>query len=127
MLLTPTEIYVKPILDMLNKIEVNGLAHITGGGMRNLLRLNKNVAFILNDLFEPQPIFSFLQDNGNVDMKEMYQTFNMGTGFMVIVSEDKYIETVDILRKSSDIDVKAVGYIEKGKGVHINDLDIHYY
>ncbi|HEC89038.1 MAG TPA: phosphoribosylformylglycinamidine cyclo-ligase, partial [Thermoplasmatales archaeon] len=118
-LLKPTEIYVKPILSVLDKIEVKGLAHITGGGMRNLLRLNENVAFILDDLFEPQPIFSFLQEKGNVDLKEMYQTFNMGTGFMIIASEENHRETLEILKKSSNIDIKTVGYIERGRGVHI--------
>lgn len=126
-LLKPTEIYVKPILSVLDKIEVKGLAHITGGGMRNLLRLNENVAFILDDLFEPQPIFSFLQEKGNVDLKEMYQTFNMGTGFMIIASEENHRETLEILKKSSNIDIKTVGYIERGRGVHIPNLEIQYY
>lgn len=126
-LLKPTKIYVKPILSILGKIDVKGLAHITGGGVRNLLRLNQNVAFVLEDLFEPQPIFSFLQENGNVELKEMYQTFNMGTGFMIIVSEDSYKETIGILRKTADTNVKTIGYIEKGEGVHILDLDIKYH
>ncbi len=126
-LLKPTRIYVKPILSVLEKIDVKGLAHITGGGMRNLLRLNQNVAFILEDLFEPQPIFSFLQKNGNIELEEMYQTFNMGTGFMIIVSEDSYKEAIEILRKTADTDVKTIGYIEKGEGVHIPDLDIKYH
>lgn len=126
-LLKPTEIYVKPILSVLDKIEVKGLAHITGGGMRNLLRLNENVAFILDDLFEPQPIFSFLQEKGNVDLKEMYQTFNMGTGFMIIASEENHRETLEILKKSSNIDIKTVGYIERGRGVYIPNLEIQYY
>ena len=125
-MLTPTRIYVKEILALLKSVDVHGLAHITGGGMRNLLRLKKDVSFILNNLFEPQPVFSFLQEKGNVENKEMYQTFNMGTGFMVIIPEKKKKRALEILKKHSEAEVKIIGEIEKGKGVHIPELNIHY-
>jgi len=125
-MLTPTRIYVKEILTLLKEVDVHGLAHITGGGMRNLLRLKKEVAFVLDNLFEPQPIFSFLQEKGNIEIKEMYQTFNMGTGFIVIVPENEEKRTLSILKKYSDAEIKVVGHVEKGEGVRIPPLGICY-
>ena len=125
-LLTPTQIYVKEIIELLKKVKVHGLAHITGGGLRNLPRLNKNVMFVIKDPFDPQPIFTFLQKYGNIDGKEMYQTFNMGMGFSVIVSKKDAEMTIKILKKYSDSSVKIVGRVERGSGVKVPKLGIDY-
>jgi phosphoribosylformylglycinamidine cyclo-ligase len=125
-LLEPTQIYVKEIVNLIKNIKVHGLAHITGGGLRNLSRLNKNVKFIINEPFDPQPIFRFLQKNGNIDDKEMYQTFNMGMGFAIIVSKNDANNAIKILKKYSKSDVKIVGRIEKGTGVELKTLGIKY-
>ena len=125
-LLTPTQIYVKEIVALLKKVNVHGLAHITGGGLRNLPRLNKKVNFIIEDPFEPQPIFTFLQKYGDVDDKEMYQTFNMGMGFAVIVAKKDVDKTLKTLKKHSKSEVKVVGRIEKGMGVEAPDLKIKF-
>jgi len=121
-LLTPTQIYVKEIIELLKKVDVHGLAHITGGGLRNLMRLNKKVKFVINEPLKPQPIFSFLQNYGNIDNKEMYQTFNMGMGFVVIVAEKDLDESLSILKKQSESIVKVVGKVEKGAGVEVPNL-----
>ena len=126
MLLTPTQIYVKEIVELLKKVNVHGLAHITGGGLRNLPRLNKNVKFVINDNLTPQPIFRFIQKYGNIDNKEMYQTFNMGMGFAVIVSEEDADETTKILKKYSKSEVKVVGRIENGMGVEVPRLKLRF-
>ena len=125
-LLTPTQIYVKEIIALLKKVKARGLAHITGGGLRNLPRLHKKVKFVINDPFTPQPIFQFIQKYGNIDNKEMYQTFNMGMGFAIIVSEKDVKETVKILKKHSKSDIKIVGKIEKGAGVEAPKLGLKY-
>jgi phosphoribosylformylglycinamidine cyclo-ligase len=125
-LLEPTRIYVKEIIELLKHIKPHGLAHITGGGLRNLRRLNKNVLFEINKPLSVPPVFDFLQKNGNVDDKEMYQTFNMGMGFSVIVSEDDAEETVSILKKLSQSEVKLVGGIKKGKNVVFKKLNLVY-
>ena len=104
-LLTPTQIYVKEIVELLKKVKAHGLSHITGGGLRNLPRLHKKVKFVINDPFKPQPIFQFIQKYGNIDDKEMYQTFNMGMGFAVIVSEKDVKETVKILTQKQERDL----------------------
>lgn len=125
-LLEPTRIYVKEILALLEEVTVHGLAHITGGGLKNLLRLKENVLFELTNLFEPQDVFSFLMKQGNIDQKEMYQTFNMGMGFAVIVSHDDAEKTIELLSKHSEMQVKIVGAIKKGSGVVVPALGLKF-
>jgi phosphoribosylformylglycinamidine cyclo-ligase len=125
-LLTPTAIYVKEILSLLHTIKAHGLAHITGGGLRNFNRLNNQVQYIIDNPFIPQDIFSFLQKTGNVDDTEMYQTFNMGLGFAVIVSSSDKDKTVEILNKYSNYDVQQVGFIDKGNGVSLPSKNLIY-
>jgi phosphoribosylformylglycinamidine cyclo-ligase len=125
-LLTPTQIYVQEIVELLKKVEVHGLAHITGGGLRNLTRLNEDAKFVINDPFEPQPIFKFLQKYGNIEDREMYQTFNMRMGFTVVVSKEDANEAMKILKKHSKSEVKIVGRLEKGKGVEFQKLGLKF-
>ncbi|MCD6492776.1 MAG: phosphoribosylformylglycinamidine cyclo-ligase [Archaeoglobaceae archaeon] len=112
-LLTPTRIYIE-VLDIVKNYDVHGLAHITGGGMLNLKRL-KNVRFVIDKPLKPQKIFNFIQELGNVDEDEMYRTFNMGMGFMIILPKDE--------AKKIDIG-KIVGYVDEGSGVYVKDLRI---
>ena len=125
-LLTPTQIYVKETIELLKNIKVHGIAHITGGGLRNLPRLNKNVKFVIDNPFEPFPIFKFLQKYGNIDNIEMYQTFNMGMGMVLIVSKKDINNSINILKKHTNSEVKIVGKIKKGKGVNFTQLDLKY-
>jgi phosphoribosylformylglycinamidine cyclo-ligase len=124
--LQPTSIYVKEIITLLRKIRVHGLAHITGGGLRNLLRLNKNVQFVIDNPIDPHEIFLFLQNQGNIDSMEMYQTFNMGVGFIVIVKEEDVNESVRILKKYSQSNIKVIGQVKKGMGVHLLSENLIY-
>ena len=125
-LLTPTAIYVKEILSLLQKVDVHGLAHITGGGLRNFNRLKDSVQYVIDDPFTPQDIFQFLQKTGNVEDREMYQTFNMGMGFAVIVSPSDKEETLKILKDQSSYEVKIVGKITEGSGVFFPSKDLSY-
>jgi phosphoribosylformylglycinamidine cyclo-ligase len=125
-LLTPTQIYVKETLELFKKIKVHGLAHITGGGLRNLNRLKKDVKYVIDDPLKPQSIFKFLQENGNVDDKEMYQTFNMGMGLAIIVSEKDSKKAIEILKKHSSSEVKIIGRIKNGKGVLYEPLNLNF-
>ncbi|OQD58308.1 phosphoribosylformylglycinamidine cyclo-ligase [Methanobrevibacter arboriphilus JCM 13429 = DSM 1125] len=101
-LLRPTELYVKPIINLLeNNLNIKGLAHITGGGFNNLKRLNKNVGFDINNLPEPQEIFKLIYDQG-VSLEEMYKVFNMGIGFVVIVSEEDADKALDNLKNNCE-------------------------
>ena len=125
-LLIPTQIYVKETVELLKNIKVHGLAHITGGGLRNLPRLNKNVKFVIDNPFEPKPLFKFLQKYGCIDNYEMYKTFNMGMGLAIIVSKKDSKKAINILKKHTKSEVKIVGKIEKGKGVEFKQLDLQY-
>jgi phosphoribosylformylglycinamidine cyclo-ligase len=90
-LLTPTEIYVKPILELLrSEVEVHGLAHITSGGLGNLLRLAAEVGYEIDDPLPVPAIFELIQERSGTSDEEMHEVFNMGCGFCCVVpAEDE--------------------------------------
>jgi phosphoribosylformylglycinamidine cyclo-ligase len=114
-LLTPTRIYIE-ILDVLKACEVHGLAHITGSGLMKLRRVTK-LGFDFYDPLEPQDIFKFLQREGGVEDLEMYRTFNMGMGFLVILPEKDAAKAAEITGG------KIVGKIVES-GIRFKDLVI---
>jgi phosphoribosylformylglycinamidine cyclo-ligase len=98
-LLEPTEIYVETILELLAvpDVSVNGLAHITGDGLNNLLRLGEGVGYAIEDPLPVPAIFDLIADRGEVDDGEMHEVFNMGCGFCVIVPEADLDAAVGLL------------------------------
>ncbi|MEA4978171.1 MAG: phosphoribosylformylglycinamidine cyclo-ligase [Methanomassiliicoccaceae archaeon] len=120
-LLEPTEIYVKEVLGITSKHEVHGLVDITGGGLRNLLRMRKGLRYIIDDPFKPAPIFNKVQELGNVTEKEMYQTFNMSMGFMIIAPAGDAERIV-----SENANAKIVGRVEEGAGVLLETENLTY-
>jgi phosphoribosylformylglycinamidine cyclo-ligase len=87
-LLEPTEIYVKPIVKLLrSEADVRGLAHITSGGLGNLLRLAAEVGYEIDDPLPVPPVFELIQERGEIAGEEMHEVFNMGCGFCVVVPE----------------------------------------
>ncbi|MFH1013326.1 MAG: phosphoribosylformylglycinamidine cyclo-ligase [Thermoplasmatota archaeon] len=125
-LLTPTQIYVKEILALLSKVSVHGLAHITGSGLRNLPRLKSSIKFVITDPIKPQPVFTFIQNEGSIDNYEMYKTFNMGMGFCIVVNKNDVNDAMDVLKKHSSVKMKVVGEIQKGSGVEVPSLKLKY-
>ncbi len=119
-LLVPTRIYTEVVLDALEKYDIKGMANITGGGLKNIARINKNFQYVIEDQLEPQPIFNFLQQEGNISDKEMYKTFNMGMGFTMITDEN-IAEKVAAL-----VDGKIVGKVKKGSGVIHKEKKLKY-
>jgi phosphoribosylformylglycinamidine cyclo-ligase len=98
-LLKPTEIYVKPIVELLKEdIDVRGLAHITGGGFLNLKRLKKGISYNIDNLPEPGSIFKSIYSL-DVPLEEMYRVFNMGIGFVVIVPAEDADKTINVIKK----------------------------
>ena len=86
-LLEPTEIYVKPIVELLrSEVDVRGLAHITSGGLGNLNRLAADVGYEIDDPLPVPPVFELIQERGGVSDEEMSDVFNMGCGFCVVVA-----------------------------------------
>jgi phosphoribosylformylglycinamidine cyclo-ligase len=98
-LLEPTEIYVKAVLELLRSgAEVRGLAHITSGGLGNLLRLAAEVGYEIDDPLPVPPVFELIQERGGVSAAEMQDVFNMGCGFCCIVAAEDEREALGLLR-----------------------------
>ena len=122
-LLEPTRIYVKEILELWQHVDVKGIAHITGSGLRKIARLSKDVCFTIDKPLQPQPLFRIIQKLGNVSDSEMYRTFNMGMGMAVIVAKEYAEDALDILTRYHTAQV--VGNVREGSGVEIPSLGIH--
>jgi phosphoribosylformylglycinamidine cyclo-ligase len=100
-LLEPTEIYVKPVVELLrSEIDVRGLAHITSGGVDNLLRLAAEVGYEIDDPLPAPPIFELIQERGGVSDEEMREVFNLGCGFCCVVAEADERAATDLLARS---------------------------
>ncbi len=85
-LLEPTRIYTD-LLDPMRDHDVRAAAHVTGGGWTNLTRLG-DYRYVIENAFDPQPVFEFVQSEGNVSDEEMHRTFNMGTGFIAALEPE---------------------------------------
>lgn len=115
-LITPTKIYVKPILDLLNSFEIKGMSHITGGGfIENVPRMfngNNLTAVIKKDSYPLPAIFERIIEKG-VDKNHMYNTFNMGIGFVLCVKES---DVENVIKRLVELGEKAyeIGYITSG-------------
>ena len=99
-LLTPTKIYVKEVLKLLNEVKVAGIAHITGGGFHeNLPRcLAKGLGMKINkNSYEVPEIFRYLQEKGGIDEEEMYNIFNMGVGMALVVNKEDVDKALSLL------------------------------
>lgn len=114
-LIRPTRIYVKSILNVIKNFTVKGLAHITGGGfLDNLPRILPSPcrATIVKDSWPLPPIFTLLQEKGNIGDLEMFRVFNMGIGMMIVVSEKETAEVLDRLQSLGEL-AYIIGIIDK--------------
>ena len=121
-LLTPTKIYVKPILELLENVKVKGISHITGGGFyENMPRmLKEGVSLrIKKDSYPVLPIFKLIQKVGNIPQRDMYNTFNMGIGMAVIVKKEEVDKALKILEKHGE-KAYVIGDVIEGE----NDIEI---
>ncbi len=99
-LLEPTEIYVKPVLELLRSpVDVHGLAHITSGGLGNLNRLAADVSYEIDSPLPVPPIFALIQERSGASDREMSEVFNMGNGFCCIVGDATEAEALELLRR----------------------------
>jgi phosphoribosylformylglycinamidine cyclo-ligase len=117
-LLTPTKIYAPLILKLIKRYKIKGIAHITGGGIpENLARVLPRKVQAVIDLYSwpIHPIFKLIQKLGKVDQDEMYSTFNMGIG-MVLVVENRDVNKVLAFLKKQNEKAHLIGEIGKGKG-----------
>ena len=114
-LLTPTRIYVKPVLALLEQVEVHGISHITGGGFyENIPRSIPDGlgAKIEKSALRTPPVFNFIARTGNIPERDMYNTFNMGVGMSVTVSGDQADKALEVLRHHG-VDAYVMGEIVK--------------
>lgn len=118
-LLTPTRIYVKPLLEVFNQFDVNGVAHITGGGfIENIPRmLPEGLAAEVDYGSWPVPaIFDLIEEKGNLTRKEMFTTFNMGIGMVLSISEENMLPIIRLLEETGEKPY-IIGRVKQGEGV----------
>jgi phosphoribosylformylglycinamidine cyclo-ligase len=118
-LLTPTKIYVKPVLELLKKVDVHAICHITGGGfdenIPRVLKENQGVEIIENS-WEKPPVFNFLEKCGNIPHREMFNIFNMGIGMILVVKPEDTEVTMKTLKDCGE-NVFEIGKVTAGEGV----------
>ncbi|MGB1091811.1 MAG: phosphoribosylformylglycinamidine cyclo-ligase, partial [Oceanobacter sp.] len=104
-LLAPTKIYVKPVLQLINAMDVHALSHITGGGFQeNIPRVLPDgcKAVVDTNSWQWPEVFKWLQTAGNVETAEMFRTFNCGVGMIIALPEDKAIQAVALLNSQGE-------------------------
>lgn len=115
-LLTPTKIYVKPLLALMDEVEVKAVSHITGGGFyENIPRMLKDglSAKINKDNIPVLPIFDLMQRVGNIPERDMYNTFNMGVGMILAVDRENVEKAVEVLKENGE-DAVVLGEVIEG-------------
>ncbi len=121
-LLTPTRIYVKPILKLMEEVSIKSISHVTGGGFyENIPRaLNDNTKAVIDkSKVDVLPIFKLIQEQGNIPERDMFNTFNMGVGMCVIVAKEDAEKAVAILTEAGE-KATVIGEIQEGeKGVEL--------
>ncbi len=117
LLLAPTEIYVRAVLELLESgLEVHGLAHITGDGLNNLLRLSRTVGYEIEQPLPVPPLFELIAERGRVDPAEMDAVFNMGCGFVCVVAAAAAAATTELLT-SHFPGSRQIGQVSDNHGV----------
>ena len=119
-LLKPTRIYVKSVLKIIKSFRVQGIAHITGGGLTEnpprILPANSTLKFVINKGSWPiHSIFSLIQSMGNVPDSEMYRTLNMGIGLVIVVKKADAKKAIAKLKRLGE-QAYIIGQVEKGRG-----------
>ncbi len=125
-LLRATRSYVGVSEALADLPDVTAFAHISGGGVRNLLRLNRRVGFELEGWPDPPPLFRWLQSLGPVSDKEMFQTFNMGIGFIAAVRERAADNALERLRSAGLRGTRRVGHVGRSPGVRLPGWGLSY-
>ncbi|MBE6801221.1 MAG: phosphoribosylformylglycinamidine cyclo-ligase, partial [Ruminococcaceae bacterium] len=114
-LLTPTKIYVKPVLALLEKVKVRAISHITGGGFYENIPRSIPDGFgaeIIKDSIKVLPIFDLLSKTGNIPERDMYNTYNMGVGMSIVVAKEDAEKALEILKANGE-DAYVIGKIVK--------------
>lgn len=125
-IISPTRLFA-PVLERLLKDyrpHITGMVHNTGGGQTKCLRLGNNVHYVKHDVLEIDPIFPLIKREGDVEWREMFQDYNMGTGFEVIVDDKDVVDDIlSIAERLFGLGGGIIGYVERSDGK--NKLTIH--
>ena len=100
-------------MNLIKQVEVHGIAHITGGGLDNISRINDNFQYVIDNPLSVPSVFDWLQQRGDIEASEMYRTFNMGMGMIIIVDKNDAEKSVSLLGEYAQI----VGSVKNGNGV----------
>lgn len=125
-MLTPTRIYVRPVVEVLEKVKgVKALCHITGDGFRNLQRVRSAVGFVLDKMPPMPPIFSVIQREGKVTNAEMANTFNLGIGLCVVTTPEAAAPAMAIF-KAQGMEASVIGRAVKDpdRTIHVPGLKV---
>ncbi|EQD71699.1 phosphoribosylformylglycinamidine cyclo-ligase, partial [mine drainage metagenome] len=125
-LLRPTRIYSAVVDRVADEPTLHGLAHLSGGGVRNLVRLHDARAFVLDRWPAPPGLFGWIQQLGGLDDREMFQTFNMGIGFVLAVARGQAEEWIARLARAGARDARVIGRVAAGRGVTIPDRRLSF-
>lgn len=125
-LLRPTRTYSGVADAVADRPDVVGLAHLSGGGVRNLTRLQPRVRFVLDAWPPLPPLFAWLQQLGSLADREMYQTFNAGIGFVLVVRPSALRTLLPALASAGAPDARVIGRVESGRGVVMPELGLEY-
>ena len=125
-LLRPTRIYTPAAEALLDRHLAQGLAHITGGGVRNLSRLHPSVEFTLESWPRARGVFEWVAETSRLPPKELFQTFNMGIGFVAAVRRKDLPAALGTLAGAGARDATVVGRVSPGRGVRLPSLGIRY-
>ncbi|MCQ2271490.1 MAG: phosphoribosylformylglycinamidine cyclo-ligase [Bacteroidales bacterium] len=123
-LLTPTRIYVKPVLEVLSKVDVHAICHITGGGfdenIPRVLQAGQGI-YVKEGTWNMPPIFNFLEKHGGVPHREMFNIFNMGVGMILVADEKDKDQIISMLNDLGET-ASVIGKVTDKEGVHIDLL-----
>lgn len=120
-LLTPTRIYVKQVLDVIRNCDVHGISHITGGGfdenVPRILKDNQGIE-VVEGSWNILPVFNFLEKYGKIPHREMFNIYNMGIGMVIAMPENEAVKAIEILKSHGDT-ASVIGKVTDKPGVNI--------
>jgi phosphoribosylformylglycinamidine cyclo-ligase len=116
-LVSPMRLFVPVVFEILEKWgdDINGMIHNMGGGLSKGLRIGNNINFVKDSLFEPDPIFKLIQRESSESWKNMFENYNMGTGFEIVTKPEIKEEILSISEKAG-LEAKVIGRCEKSDG-----------
>lgn len=123
--LNRTNIYAKLLQKLLDGgVEIHYVSNITGHGLRKIMRARQNFSYVLEKVFEPQPVFAFIQKQANLTDEEMYQTFNMGQDYVLFVSKNDVTKTLKIIEQRGFSGIEAGQVFRGAREVQIRQKKI---